>query len=41
VTVRDPGEDDRLIDAAREIAPTLPAPPALPALPPLPDEVPA
>ena len=25
VTVRDPGGDDRLIDAAREIAPTLPA----------------
>ncbi len=32
VTVRDPGEDDRLIQAAREIAPTLP---------PKPDEVPA
>jgi histidinol-phosphate aminotransferase len=32
VTVRDPGEDDRLIEAAREIAPTLP---------PIPREVPA
>jgi histidinol-phosphate aminotransferase len=32
VTVRDPGEDDRLIEAAREIALTLP---------PIPDEVPA
>ncbi len=32
VTVRDPADDDRLIEAAREIAPTLP---------PLPDEVPA
>ena len=32
VTVRDPDEDDRLIDAAREIGPTLP---------PIPDEVPA
>jgi histidinol-phosphate aminotransferase len=33
VTVRDPAEDDRLIEAAREIAPTLP--------PATPDEVPA
>jgi histidinol-phosphate aminotransferase len=40
VTVRDPAEDDRLIDAAREIAPTLPPLPPLDPLDPQPDEVP-